>query len=254
MRKRVGWFVGILLVVLIVIGARAYVDESNDIDGDGVKDQQDNCPQDYNPDQYDGDRDRVGDVCQEFLCCFNQFGREQCSMMGIVQCRDNGGAVVECIPPKHGGRAKLGDVRNFSLVNTTSQGDWLSNLTRAVNDSGIARGNYTPRTYDCDDFSDDLERNLTSVGYNATFTAFWCYDAAGRTTRAHAVTDVHAPDGSLVFIEPQTGQIINMDFDGDGVVETRTHHERRRILTDDNCEIEVYDSEAAAGAAGVPVD
>ena len=40
--------------------------EPSDIDGDGVADEYDNCPNDYNPDQADADRDGVGDVCDQF--------------------------------------------------------------------------------------------------------------------------------------------------------------------------------------------
>lgn len=33
------------------------------MDGDGIPDEEDNCPDDPNPDQKDSDRDKVGDVC-----------------------------------------------------------------------------------------------------------------------------------------------------------------------------------------------
>jgi len=39
---------------------------SDDIDGDGVPNQSDNCPSVYNPDQKDGDGDGFGDACD--LC------------------------------------------------------------------------------------------------------------------------------------------------------------------------------------------
>lgn len=37
----------------------------NDLDGDGIPDAWDNCPQDENPDQEDLDKDGVGDVCDD---------------------------------------------------------------------------------------------------------------------------------------------------------------------------------------------
>lgn len=36
---------------------------NNDYDCDGLDNYLDNCPNDYNPKQFDTDRDRVGDVC-----------------------------------------------------------------------------------------------------------------------------------------------------------------------------------------------
>ncbi len=42
---------------------KAFVFDSQDSDGDGIKDSADNCPFTYNPDQADADEDGVGDVC-----------------------------------------------------------------------------------------------------------------------------------------------------------------------------------------------
>lgn len=189
-------------------------------------------------------------LCEPITCCLND---SECFKTTIAQCRAEKGAVMECLPIKHGGRPKISQSQNFTLLNTTTQNDWLKNLTDLINSTNISSTPYVPGNYVCHNFTDDLEKNLTSAGYNATFTAYWCYNNAGNPTIAHAVTDVHAPDGSLVFIEPQTGQITNLDFDGDGKTEARTHHENAKKLTDDNCEIEVYDSKAAALAAGVPM-
>ena len=72
---------------------------------------------------------------------------------------------------------------------------------------------------------------------------------------AHAVTDVHLDDGRTVFIEPQTNQIINLDFDGDGNVEVNNGAYTPGAntgQTDDNCKISVFESRADAVAAGVP--
>lgn len=40
-----------------------FLREINDMDGDGIIDIRDNCPQKYNPDQSDVDEDGLGDVC-----------------------------------------------------------------------------------------------------------------------------------------------------------------------------------------------
>ncbi len=47
-----------------------------------------------------------------------------------------------------------------------------------------------------------------------------------------------------------------MDMDGDGVVETIDYHpaDNEFTPTDNNCQIEVYGSRAAAEAAGNPMD
>jgi len=170
----------------------------------------------------------------------------------ISTCRAEGGFVAECIPSKVVQKPSLGANVSFNQTNITSQ--FANNLTRDVNSTGIANHTYTNTTYDCDDFADDLETNLTTLGYNATFTAIWCYDAAGNTIVSHAVTDVHVPDGTIIFIEPQTGQIINLDADGDGVVGARTHHSPARADTDNRCEIEIHNTKASAAALGAPID
>jgi len=40
---------------------------ATDTDGDGIPDDQDNCPTTYNPDQLDTDGDGIGDVCDNCL-------------------------------------------------------------------------------------------------------------------------------------------------------------------------------------------
>ena len=37
-----------------------------DVDGDGIANEADNCPTDFNPDQKDVDGDGIGDVCDSF--------------------------------------------------------------------------------------------------------------------------------------------------------------------------------------------
>ena len=45
-------------------------------------------------------------------------------------------------------------------------------------------------------------------------------DAKGKYEWFHAVTDVHLDTGETGWIEPQTGEEIDLDFDGDGHVNT----------------------------------
>ena len=48
-----------------------YVSGPNDTDGDGVPNDQDNCPTVYNPDQSDSDADGVGDSCDNCIYDYN---------------------------------------------------------------------------------------------------------------------------------------------------------------------------------------
>ncbi|MBI5698565.1 MAG: hypothetical protein HZC29_08850, partial [Thaumarchaeota archaeon] len=185
-----------------------------------------------------------------YTCCFDN----ECFSTTIEECRTQGGVITNCIP-EHVGE-KMSPSANVTLTptNVTANSNWVGNLTDAVRNSSVATGTYVAGTHDCDDFADELEQNLTARGYHATFTVYWCYDAADNPTRSHCVADVHAPDGSIIFIEPQTGGYANLDFDGDGTVEARNHHETNRVYTDNNCEIEIYEDRASAVAAGVSMD
>jgi len=44
--------------------ANDYIEEEEDDDGDGVPNDEDNCPDDPNPDQVDSDNDGIGDACE----------------------------------------------------------------------------------------------------------------------------------------------------------------------------------------------
>ena len=168
------------------------------------------------------------------------------------------GAIMECggLINEQPGDEVPAVLKNFTTVRANASDSVLVNLTRDVVSTGVNNTNYTLGTYDCRSFANDLERNLTSLGYNATWTSYWCYGGIGNPApTAHAVTDVHLPDGRTVFIEPQNNQIVNLDFDGDGVVETNNNGYtpgQNTGQTDDNCKISVFEDRSAAAAAGVP--
>lgn len=176
--------------------------------------------------------------------------------VSVDYCRlTTGGAVQTCIPDEPQ-NASLGlnistlVPANLTTVNTTL----INNVLRDVANSNISSNNYTPGRYICHHFADDLEQYLQNHGYNATFTHFMQFDNNNRTINDHALTDVHFGDGSILFIEPQTGRIVDLDIDRDGHVGARMYppmHQNGYHPTDDNAKITVYESKAAAVAAGL---
>ena len=54
-------------VVVFICGTGADPDDDDDGDDDGVPDDEDNCPDVFNPDQDDADQDGIGDACDESL-------------------------------------------------------------------------------------------------------------------------------------------------------------------------------------------
>ncbi len=103
--------------------------------------------------------------------------------------------------------------------------------------------------YDCVNFSDDLGMELQTEGYDSTFTIIWQISGMG-----HCVTDVHTTSGGILFIEPQTGMIINLDQDMDGqVMGFFNRHENTFMATEGMTHIEVYMDRDSAVKAGAPV-
>ncbi len=130
-----------------------------------------------------------------------------------------------------------------------SQAAWLAQLAADAFGTFVHSGTWVAEVHDCDDFATELGEALRTLGYSTTFTAYWCLDKDGRKYKSgHAVTDVHAPDGTVTWIEPQNARIISaqLDFDGDGYVEAVTGHDLPHTTTDGNCRIEVYADRAAA--------
>ena len=168
------------------------------------------------------------------------------------------GAVQECIPNDIGVDPAPSNRSALNQSTVTVNSSFMTNLTRSIASSNITTRTYNATAYDCDDFADDMEQWLQTHGYNATFTQFVKYVGANSSTidYVHAVIDVHLPDGSIIWIEPQTGRVINLDFDGDGNVGANVNQPYRNghHVTDDNAKIYVYDSAAGAAANGAPRD
>lgn len=184
----------------------------------------------------------------------------QCIPNGVSvnYCRLNTrGAVQSCIPFDTTIDPPPANASNLVPSNISLGSSFMTNLTTSMNVSNITRRIYNATAYDCDDFADDMERWLQTHGYNATYTQFVKYLGNSSTVDyVHAVIDVHLPGGSIIWIEPQTGEVINLDFDGDGRVEANVNspYVNGHHPTDDNAKIYVYDSAATAAANGAPRD
>ena len=231
-----------------------------DSDNDTIIDIFDNCPHTSNQNQADSNNNGIGDACEEIplsiLCCVNDL-TGQCFDTTIDNCREIGGAVMDCLPQEStGDDVIVSTLKNYTRVPFNASDSALVNLSRDVISTGVNNSIYNLSVYDCRNFAHDLERNLTTLGYNATWTAYWCYGGVGNPpATAHAVTDIHLADGRTIFVEPQNNQIINLDFDGDGQVEVNNNGYvagQNMGQTDDNCKISVFEDRAAASAAGVP--
>ncbi|MBS3144131.1 hypothetical protein J4208_00950 [Candidatus Woesearchaeota archaeon] len=210
-----------------------------------------------NPVSYTVGQGIVGTGC----CTLGVLGGpgSECIAEGVSlnYCRlTTGGAVQNCVPTETTLDPAPTARVNLTLANLSSPA--VNTIMQAVVASRISNLTYNATTFDCDDFADTLEQNLTGAGFNATYTYFIKYRGNTNVTDyAHAVTDVHLPDGSMFWIEPQTGQIISLDFDNDGRVGVNYESNPYRNgyhPTDDNAKISVYDNVGTATAAGAPRD
>ena len=162
-------------------------------------------------------------------------------------CGEMGGAVIVPIPPKPENPDNGGEP-------LPAGEDLPEELEKDVEETGIDKRKYVPRTHDCDDFADALEKALEEMGYCATFTLMWRKDAnTGRWVEGHAITDVHLPDGTTVWIEPQTGRRVDLDRDNDGRVNVKDRRTGRG-QTEEDLRIEVYENREEAEDVFGPLD
>lgn len=132
---------------------------------------------------------------------------------------------------------------------TETDEEFIDRLSDAIDMSDIPDMDYT-EGYMCADFSDDMQQELEGQGFNSTFTVYWYNNGMN----GHAIVDVHAPSGGIIFIEPQTGDSTDLDFNGDGKVSANVDmHSNTFMATDDSRQIEVYMSRDDASMAGVPL-
>jgi len=146
-----------------------------------------------------------------------------------------------------------GSTSSSGGITTMVFGTSSGSLQDAISMSTIPGMTYMATTYDCDDFANDLQQELSMAGFNSTFTAIW--RDGGMT--GHAVTDVHptTSSGGIIFVEPQTGMVINLDETMDGMVTFSDNmHSNTFMANEGMSQVEVYMTRTDAGMAGVPVD
>lgn len=152
---------------------------------------------------------------------------------------------IEAPPVAAGGNLSVPSITNIPQEVL----DWVAG-------TGIPDRDYVPDSYDCDDFADDLEKAFEELLPGAgTFTYIACdFDAeTGNYTSAHAITDVHG-GGAVAWIEPQTGQPVDLDKNGDGNVTFALDFSGYPEPTDGGCFIAVFESAEAAQDAGLQLD
>ena len=131
---------------------------------------------------------------------------------------------------------------------SSSSGSFISMLKGAIGMSNVPTMEYMD-DYMCADFAGDLGMELMDQGYDTTFTAIW----TDMGQSGHAVTDVHASSGGIIFVEPQNGMIINLDEDMDHMVGVNIDmHVDTFMETEGMSQIEIYMDRDSAAMAGVP--
>ncbi len=64
--QSLNFFVVATLIITFGLFVSQGLSSPTDIDGDGIVDEYDNCPEDFNPEQRDADGDGQGDVCDPY--------------------------------------------------------------------------------------------------------------------------------------------------------------------------------------------
>ncbi len=141
-----------------------------------------------------------------------------------------------------------GTTNTSGNIANTSSGTFISMLKDAISMSNVPSMEYTDG-YMCADFAGDLGMELMDQGYDTSFTAIWRDGGMD----GHAVTDIHNTSGGIIFVEPQTGMIINLDENMDRMVGANVDmHVDTFMPTEGMSQIEIYMSRDDAAMASVP--
>jgi hypothetical protein len=83
-------------------------------------------------------------------------------------------------------------------------------LEREFAKSGIAKKKYEPDVHDCDDFAYRGYKWLKGLYGNRASVKWYSYKNPAGTQVGHALNDIHWPDGTKTYFEPQTGQVVEL--------------------------------------------
>ncbi|MEK6974555.1 MAG: hypothetical protein AABW41_04950 [Nanoarchaeota archaeon] len=136
----------------------------------------------------------------EVYCC-NTDG--SCSYFYSTQeCTNFGGAVMNCLGKQSNQQAPT-PKENLPADEINKSDQFIKDLIIALKASPLRYKVYDSDNYNCANFAHDLEQYLANLSYNTTFTSVIEYDAQNKIKSRHSITDVHKPNGKIIFIEPQ---------------------------------------------------
>lgn len=163
---------------------------------------------------------RTSAATQQITCLQNN----RVFTASVQGCRSSGGIVTDCIAGDlSNAPATSPTVTSQTAPSTTASAesfeDWLKRLRELIDRLKIHERVYVPGSYTCGGFATDLEKALEDAGFHATITAmvYWTGDHKSSDVNVrrrakkhgHVITDVHSPDGRILFIEPQRGYFVD---------------------------------------------
>ncbi len=180
---------------------------------------------------------------EEITCCTYLLDNRDadCSPRTISQCIALDGVITGCdddpVVEDHGEVYTIDDIAPVNVDDPI-----VKQLMEDAGKSGIGENPYQEGSFECGDFTNNLEIYLEGVKNadgtkrysKVTYSSIRFWDENGKylPKRNHAVVDVHTSDGKIFFIDPQLAEkgvkmIYNADFNKDGKVSA---HIRQKII------------------------